>query len=263
MIADTAMTICSPTPYGTVKDRSFTGLSKLFPVHKINAGLSYWGWSHVKGDIKSGVLFDWWISDFLMRNHDNYDNIFQFAQILETELRDIIPIMTDKELQLTPLGNGGVHLSGFTEYGEKNVPIFWHIHNGISQALPDKKIDPKVVNANMDLSPKAGLDLIESNDVYFTTNGEIEIFLPLFDSINGFVNQEFLKFGIITPIPRLLPRADYYKSIFQLISSLYQVSGEIETVGKRTQISEIPVSIGNEVTILTISNGIIKDYFTS
>ena len=91
MVADNAITITCSAPDGTIKERSFKGLTKLFPIEKIQAGLSYWGWSTVKPfqKIQKGILFDWWINAFLIENNDEYSSLEELALLLEKELRKV------------------------------------------------------------------------------------------------------------------------------------------------------------------------------
>jgi len=260
MVADNAITFDCYAPNGTFKGRSFKGLTKLLPVAKIQAGLSYWGWANVcpYGDINKGIPFDWWLSNFLMVNDDKFDNLEDLANLLETELRKIIP-----KIDENPLSYGGIHLAGFSQYKGNLIPDFWHIHNGASQALSAKQIDSLIVNANHDCPVKKTVEFFSKGMFYMTRNGELEIFIPLFDSLNEYIREEFHKYDFITPIPNVLARADYYKSQLQLLSTLYQISGKIEHTKTSSVIYEVPVSVSNEVTILTISKGRINNYFTS
>lgn len=64
-------------------------------------------------------------------------------------------------------------------------------------------------------------------------------------------------------MPILRARADYYKAQIQLLSSIYHVSENIVHGKERSIIYDILVSVSNEISLLTISNGIIKDYSTT
>ena len=66
MAADTAITEECRTVDGLIEDRAFFGLTKLFPVQKLNAGISYWGWTKMPPSSKSGVWMDWWLRNFLV-----------------------------------------------------------------------------------------------------------------------------------------------------------------------------------------------------
>lgn len=265
MVVENALTIPCYEPTGTFRDRSFKGLKKNFEIPKINAGLSYWGWATVApyNDIKEGQLFDWWLEHFLYRNRDNYNSISELAQLLETELRDLIPVLSKEELAMFPNGSGGIHLTGYENHGSHNVPTFWHIHNGFSQALGIGAVDPTIVNANHDCPPEKTIKLFEERRVYLTTNGEIEVFNSLFSSLNKFIKEQFSEAGYHTPMPVIRARADYYKAQVKLLSRLYHVSGEIKEHGERLAILDFPESISDEVSILIIENDRITHQSTS
>jgi len=141
MVADNAITISCSEPDGTVQDRSFKGLRKLVPISKIQAGLSYWGWANFPPDdnISQDILVDRWIQNLLITKNDEFNSIDELAQLLERELRKVVPTLSSQELENTPLGTGGIHLVGYVEYEGKLRPSFWHIHNGLSQSLLEKK----------------------------------------------------------------------------------------------------------------------------
>jgi len=150
MAADTAEIVSSVNVRGLIEDRAFFGLTKLMPVRKLQAGISYWGWAKMPPSSDTGRWMDWWLRYFLVNNRNNYDTIEDLALLLETELRKVVPPLSEEELKSEPFGQGGIHLAGFLEENGKKLPCFWHIHNGFSQQLPEKKLDPHIVNANYD-----------------------------------------------------------------------------------------------------------------
>jgi len=255
MAADTALTVESLNPRRTIEDRAFNGLIKLLPVKKLQAGISYWGWSQIppNKEIGNGVWMDWWLRDFLVKKHNKYSTIEELALLLESELRAPggIPRLSDSEFETMPYGTGGIHLAGFTDYEDKKVPCFWHIHNGRSQALPDKKIDPKIVNANNDIPPEKFLELQKQSKTPLIRNGEIEKYARFFDNyLVKYLSKLRKEMGFIL-YPTLLHRAEFLKAQIRFISELYSVGGELSQNEK--VLRKITRSIGNEVTILTIT----------
>jgi len=265
MVVENAITLCCYQPTGTFRDRSFKGLKKNFEIPKINAGLSFWGWATVApfDDIKEGQLFDWWLENFLYIHRDDYHSISELAEILEAELRTVIPPLTDEELAENPNGSGGIHLAGYILYEGNYVPSFWHIHNGYSQVLGQEGGDPHTVNANHDCPPARTIELINEKKVYLTTNGEIEVFNGLFSILNEFIIDKFSTAGYLTPMPVIRARADFYKAQIKFLSNLYHVSGEVIEYGKRLAVLDFPESISDEVTLLLIEENRITHQSTS
>jgi hypothetical protein len=181
MSADTAETTESLNSRGVTEDRAFFGLVKLLPVRKLQAGLSYWGWAKVPPSSANGVWMDWWLSSFIENKRPNYDTIEDLALLLESELRNVVPPLDQKELDIMPYGSGGIHLAGFVDEKGEKTPCFWHIHNGASQQLPNKKLDPSVVNANYDCPSSKFLEYRNKSQAMVIRNGDTEAYIRFFD----------------------------------------------------------------------------------
>jgi len=263
MVGDTAITYENLMPDRTFQSRSLNGITKVIPVSKINAGISYWGWTHIDNfnDIK-GIPIDWWINTLLMENHDHYQNINELAEILLENLREKIPPMTEEELVEFEYGNGGIHLAGYDYIGDVKVPSFWHIHNGRSQRVGDEAIDPLIVNANHDVTPDQMRDMFSKRNGYFTVNGENKTFNLLVYEIKEFLEEKFQAEGVIIPVPNIMARAKFWRAFIVFISNLYQVSGSLIQTDKYDMIFDYPASVGDEISILTIQSDRISNYVT-
>lgn len=227
MSADTAQTVDSMNVRGLVEGRAFFGLTKLLPITKLQGGISYWGWAKMPPSSKNGVWMDWWLKRFLVENKNNFSSLGELAGLLEKELRKLVPRLSDQELKDTDgLGNGGIHLAGFINEGKRKLPCFWHIHNGQSQALPDK-IDPHIVNANYDCPPEKYLEL-ESRGlrIYQTTNGDFKPYARFFRGyLKKYLNELNKEMDIIIPIPNIDFEANFLRVQIKFISGLYAVGG--------------------------------------
>jgi hypothetical protein len=253
MAADTAQTIGSMNVRGLVDDRAFFGLTKLLPVTKLQAGISYWGWAKMPPSSKNGVWMDWWLKHFLVKNTSNYNSIRELAELLEKELRKLIPRLTEEEFKLMEGGNGGIHLAGFVDEGEEKVPCFWHIHNGVSQALPEKEIDPHIVNANYDCPPET----FRKYGWYQTTNGDYEPYARFFRKyLINYLAELRKEMGYIIPIPTTDFSADFLRTQIKFISGLYAVGGILDG----GSIKQLARGIGGNVTTLTITKDGIQSY---
>jgi len=256
MVGDTAQTVDSLNADRTIGERAFFGLIKVIPVPKLNAGLAYWGWTKMPpNDEDHGVWMDWWLRDLVDKRQADYNTLEDLAKLLETELRIHVPRLTEPELVLMPTGDGGIHLAGFVEAGKDMLPCFWHIHNGRSQRLPDKQIDPCIVNANCDCPPIK----LEEEASYITRNGDIEAYVGFFERhLRGYTQELSDELGILVPFPTLGSRAEYWSAQIRFISALYEASGVMEEGTLRRMIK----GIGDQVTTLTIVPTGIVSYFT-
>lgn len=259
MAADTAQTVQSVNASGLIEDRAFYGLTKLLPIQKIQAGLSYWGWAKMPPSSRNGVWMDWWLRHFLVKNLSNYSTIGDLAELLESELRKIVPPLSETELEVCPTGLGGIHLAGFVNEDGKKVPCFWHIHNGISQQLPGKRIDPHVVNANYDCPPGRFLELSKKRQCLLVRNGDTEAYIRFFERhLKDYLRELSKEMEIVIPIPHIQFRAEFLRAQILFISELYATGGVL----KQGTIQRMARGIGGEVTILTITPHGIDTYTT-
>ena len=255
MVGDTAQTIDCLNPNHTVEERAFKGLIKVLPVQKLNAGLAYWGWTKMPPYRENGVWLDWWLQDFVNSRRNEYDTLEDLAHLLEAELRRNVPRLSDLVLEVLPTGDGGIHLAGFEEVNGALEPCFWHIHNGHSQTLPERRIDPHIVNANPDFPAHR----LEQGTAYFTRNGDIEAYARFFDNhLSTYMQEIYNEQGIILPFPSLISRAEFWSAQIRFISALYEASGVVENGILKRMVK----GIGDEITTLTITGDGIQSYFT-
>jgi len=260
MATDTAQMEGSMNIRGLIEDRAFFGLIKLLPITKLQAGISYWGWAKMP-PTKNGVWMDWWLKHFLVKNRNNFSSLSELAGLLEKELRKLVPPLSDQELEITDGSvGGGVHLAQFIDEGQKRIPCFWHIHNGKCTALPEKKIDPHVVNANYDCPPKKYLELESQGLIrYQTTNGDIKPYARFFRKyLKNYLNELNKEMGIIIPIPNIGFEANFLRAQIKFISGLYAVGG----YKSKGTIKQLPRGISENVTTLTITEDGIQSYQT-
>ena len=261
MAADTAQMESSMSAKGLIEERGFSGLTKLLPIYELQAGISYWGWAKIPPNSNNGVWTDWWLKDFLGKNRNNFSSLSELARLLEKELRKLVPPLTDLELEATKgKGNGGVHLAGFVDEGQTKTPCFWHIHNGVSEALPEKKIDPHIVNANYDCPPKKYLQYVNQRLItYQTTNGDYEPYVRFFRKyLQKYLNELYKEMDLVVPIPNIEFRANFLRAQVKFISGLYAVGG----YKSEGTIKQLPRGISEVVTTLTIIKEGIQDYQT-
>jgi hypothetical protein len=202
MATDSSLTQTLLKPDGTAGDKDYYGARKLFVVPKLNAGISYWGWGDIPehGASWEGRKYrtELWLPHFLETNKVNYNTISELAMLLEKELRQRIPKIDINE---NKLGDGGIHLAGYERVGDRLYPTFWHIHNGISQQLPDKKLDPEIVNANNDIPTELGRKILEQKGLARIANPPLGDYLALWEllfkpnsAFSQIVGQEGLTF---------------------------------------------------------------------
>lgn len=231
------------------------GLIKVLPVAKLNAGIAYWGWAKMPPYDDDGVWLDWWLQDFINTRRDDYQTLEDLAHLLQTELRQHVPSLTDPVLEVLQTGDGGIHLAGFEEVNGVRQPCFWHIHNGISQALPERRIDPHIVNANNDYPPHQ----LQEGTAYCTRNGDIDAYAHFFDRhFREYIEEVYREQGIIAPLPNLVSRAEFWSAQIRFISALYEASGYVEDGTLKRMVK----GIGDQITTLTINSDGIQSYFT-
>jgi len=179
MGADSAISYNShlTEPSGRKKRRILTGGIKIFQIPKIKAGISYWG----EGNIGSDTT-DVWLSDFIYTHRDDYNNIHDFAMLLQNELRELVPELTEPEGSPEyRWGKRGFHLAGFVQHNGNPVPTFYHIHNGKSETTPN--INPRIINANHDLPPERVLHHFSRREYPNVRNGEFRLYTILFKNL--------------------------------------------------------------------------------
>jgi len=250
MAADSAITRDIRKPDGTIGQKVYCGAKKLFVVSRLNTGIACWGWVYIpqpgqgwSTDERKLDLIELWLPHFLEKKEENYNSVADLANLLEGELRQRIPRIDVKKY---PEGDGGIHLAGYESKGEELLPTLWHIHNGKSQALPDKKLDPTIVNANNDVSLEKGKLIVENPGSYaIIRNGDIKPYIALskllFEADSPFSRFLGDEAGLTFPYATsLAERANFLKFQIHTVAGIYRFSK-----GER--------GIGGPVTTLTIS----------
>ncbi len=251
MAGDSAITFPTVTPMNTWGERAFFGLKKVLPIVKLQAGTSYWGWTKMPPHTDEAPWMDDWLAHFLQSNLSNYDSIHDLALLLEKELRNIVPRLFNEKGEENLLLRGGIHLAGYMEYKDEPVPCFWHIHNGISESLPDKKLDPSLVNANFDLPPDK---VLKYNKSAVINNGDYEAFTRFF-RVYFQKYQKELRDEMKMTIPIHIFRNEFWRAQIKFIASLYSIALDTSKI----LVTPIPKSIGGEVTTLSITpNGFLE-----
>ena len=261
MATDTAQTTGFRNSRGLIEDRAFSGLIKLLPIQQLQAGISYWGWAKMPPSSDNGVWMDWWLKQFLFDNKSKFSSLSELAGLLEKELRKLVPPLNTKELENTDgLGSGGIHLTGFIDEGKGKIPCFWHIHNGRSDALPEKKIDPHVVNANYDCPPEKYLELENKGlRTYQTINGDFEPYARFFRKyLSNYLAELNKEMDIIIPLPTIEFEANFLRTQIKFISGLYAVGG----FRSKGTVKQLPRGISEIVTTLTLTTDGIQSYQT-
>lgn len=231
---------------GRRSKRILYGGTKIIRVPKINAGISYWGIGCVGNETT-----DVWLSNFIFSHRDDYDNIGDFAVLLQNVLREIIhEEITEPEGSLEyRYGKRGFHLAGFMEYRGNPVPTFYHIHNGQSETTPN--INPREINANYDLPPARVLDLFSDSRIPHVRNGDFPLYAQLFDSLMGAFGDFRNLLGQVHNQPFLFPDPSKFSDNIEAYSEF--VRFWIRLVRDVYALSNVPETIGGEISVLSIS----------
>lgn len=227
--------------------RVYFGVTKLRPIPKLQAGISFWGDGKI-GDIDT----DLWLSDIIMRNEPNYNSIEEFAKLLCAQLREQVkPIADPKELRY---GTVGFHVAGYVDVNGDRLPTFWHIHNGQSERYHD--IDPKTVNANNDLPPDFAQQCVDAvskvgNEKWpLIRNGDfLTIYAPFIEVMKSLCDYLRTQNKVTIPTRTLKGRAEFLAFQIRTIRDLYDMSEDL-----------LP-SIGGNVATLTILPDGTQSYF--
>lgn len=226
MAADSAVTIRTSRPNGTIVYKVLTGVRKLQVIDSLNAGISVWGMGQI-----DNMDTDLWLQDFINDQRHNYGTLHEFAILLQNELRRLVqPIVTEAN----PLGSVGFHLAGFVDYTNEPTPTFYHIHNGESQVLRARgiEVNPAIVNANHDLPPEIVSQLLSSGRAAIMRNGDIQIFAPFIQHLGEFFGR-LSERGLTIPHSRnLMERAEWLKFEIRTMSEIYRFSNlHLPTIG--------------------------------
>jgi hypothetical protein len=247
MGADSAISYNSyiTEPSGRKRRRILTGGTKTLWIPKIRAGISYWG----EGNIDN-VTTDVWLSDFIFSHEDQYDNINDFATLLQDELRKLVPEITEPEGSLEyRYGKRGFHLAGFIEHEGKPIPTFYHIHNGQSETTSN--INPRITNANYDLPPEKVLKHFPKSEFPCVANGEFYMYKILFDNLQ----TAFGQFGDLlrkaSGSPFIFPDPTKFSDRLEACSEFARFW--IRLVRDVYALSNLPEIIGGDISVLSIS----------
>jgi hypothetical protein len=250
MAADSALSV--PTLLPVERQyiyRVYFGATKLRPIPKLQAGISWWG----EGKI-GGVDTDVWLLDFIHRNEAQYNTLRQFAILLRNQLREQIRPIPTTDGEALRYGSIGFHLAGFTRRQNSLLPTFWHIHNGQSERYQD--IDPTLVNANNDIPPQTAREELarpertRDEDWLLIRNGEFQtVYAPFYQVMRELTRFLRTQRTVIIPAQSLKGRAEFLAFQIRAIRDLYGMSQDL-----------LP-SVGGNVAILTISQNRIQNYF--
>lgn len=233
MATDSALTETLLKPNGTIGHKDYYGARKLFIVPKLNASVSYWGWADIpqRGfswkDKNKLLRTELWLPHFLETNKENYNTITELAVLLEKELRQRIPKIDIKKHEN---GDGGIHLAGYESIDGQLIPPFWHIHNGISQQLPNKKLCSEIVNANNDIPLEVGKRIRDQKGLAIIRNGIIEDYIVLWELFfkpNGVFSKTVHQTGLTFPYAdNLEKRVEFLKFQIETVIGIYRFSKE-------------------------------------
>jgi len=246
MGADSAISYNSfiTEPSGRKRRRVLTGGMKILQIPKIKAGISYWG----EGNIGSDTT-DVWLSNFIFSNRDRYNSIHDLAVLLQNELRELVPVLTEPEGSFGyRYGKRGFHLAGFVEHKGKSIPTFYHIHNGQSETTAG--INPQVINANHDLPPEEVLKYFSKSEYPYVRNGEFFSYIVLFDNLRkAFMRLEDL-LKKVGGMPFIFPDITKFSDPSEAYSEF--VRFWIRLVRDVYALSNLPEIIGGEISVLSI-----------
>ena len=221
MATDSAITYPSKTPDGEFKNRVFEGLRKLFPIPKLKAGISFWGY----GDFQD-VYLDDWLKNFIEKKEPQYNSLKDFAILLQDELRKKISEINPEQ---EPEGTHGFHLAGYVDYKNRNIPTLWHIHNGYSTNV--ENIDPKLINANYDVPPEKYIEFERIGYTLILRNGNIGVHKVLFEKIKelfDFLHKDDI---LVFYPPSLETRARFLRFLIKTTEGVVNLTNEIHNIG--------------------------------
>ncbi len=225
-------------PHGRRQPRILTDCVKVVHVPKINAGVSFWGKS-----IRNKTT-DVWLSEFITDHNEEFNDLHEFATLLQNELRGLVPRITatlgSREYRY---GNTGFHLAGFVEHERQTVPTFYHIHNGQSEVYPT--IDPTIINANQDLPPEKVLERFSQNKPPHVRNGDFFLYATLFHNLLPIFNHMSERLGF------RFPDLDKFQTPLEAYSEY--VRFWIRLTRDIYALSNLPEIIGGDISVLSIS----------
>lgn len=218
MATDSAVTLEYSTGRTSVQP---DGARKLQKVPYLNAGVSGWGMGRIE-DIPT----DEWLTAFITANADLKD-LNSFAEALAVRLRGVVDPSPDGSSRL------GFHVAGFEQYDGKNVPSFYHVHDGPSTTLAAKGIhvDPALVNANHDVTPEEFARLVQNGRAWITRNGDYHLYARIFHMLENFL-ADLEAEGINIPNSQNLhDRVEYLVFQIRTVSDLYRMSNLVPEIG--------------------------------
>jgi len=222
MAADSAVTFQKNMPDGRKIMRVLTGVRKLQPIDKLQAGISVWG----EGSI-SGVDSDVWLDQFIRARSNHYNSLETFARLLQDELRGLIP---EIDVERYPEGTIGFHLAGYVDHRGKRTPTFYHIHNGRSKVLENRgiQIDPTKVNSNHDLPPEKVCEFLERGLICVVHNGDYYLYRETFKLLRTFLEDfaEKTRGRMLIPFSTSLKDdVEWARFEIETMANLYKFSG--------------------------------------
>nr|WAH99905.1 MAG: hypothetical protein OI716_00660 [Candidatus Methanoperedens sp.]WAI00059.1 MAG: hypothetical protein OI720_00505 [Candidatus Methanoperedens sp.] len=253
MVADTAVTI---------EDRPYIGFQKLFKVPLINAGLSIWG--DDLADIRPDVDADIWLQDFI-DNHVTKDmSLWNMAEKLAKKLNDTIGKRFIKENKRM-----GIHVAGFDIKNGLRGPALYHVHNGHYQVgygngeiitIPNESPPIREFRAHDDCNPK----IYNKGEYTKRRNGDFAVYAYLNVDFKTIFENLQKETNFIFPYPSTLEiRGEYLRFWVNTVKDIFRLSNlGIYRLSRRPPPMIDYTHIGGPVTVLTISEQGIKDYYT-
>lgn len=238
MGADSAVTIRNQST-GEITEVQ-TGITKVYHIPKINSGLSCWG-----NGMVGEMPLEQFIPDFITSREDDYTTIHEFAEILQNTIRDFtLPITAAEGTHEYRYGNRGFHLAGFVDFEGRQVPTFYHIHNGLSEVFSD--IDPRELNANQDWTPEKVFNSIQSGYVPYVRNGDFLRFARLFDGLyDPLMNLTIEGRRIRFPSPSKF--ANQIEAYSEFVRFWIRLTRDVYAL------SDLPEIIGGDISVLSLS----------
>lgn len=235
--------------------RSFSGAQKLIPAVQVNAGFSIWG------NFTVGSRYaDEWLQGFISQNIRDSDGLWSIAQSLAQELnRSFGQPITEMM---------GIHVAGYDTKDRVRGPAFYHVHNGhahvesrngLARWVPEEDPPIREFRAECDRPPAL---VVNSNSPFVTRNGDIAIYAFLSQSMTNIFSMIQNVASLQFPFPETLStRGEYLRFWIQTVTEVYRLSNF-----RRRVLTQAPAvgetSIGGPITVLTISERGIQDFYT-
>lgn len=240
--------------FGRLVIETFPGFKKIYEIESIGCAVSCWGRGWVSAETFERNCF--WIEDFIIDRQSDYNSIHEFASLLASEMNNneniplISPPTNRHNLHPWLYGTSGAHVVGYVDFDGGQLPVLYHVHNGISQVFDT--IDPTIVNANYDLSPERVRARFDNGEWPLHRNGDFMMYAVLDAMLNDLfsnLRRTMLPTGDMFTIPE--PR-NFGRN--ELRSYSNYIAFWIKLVRDIHRLSNLPNSIGGSVQITTVTS---------